>query len=157
MYAHTKFQYSMMYTKGDIQKKPPRINLGRVKFWNSVCKWSLHLTFFLMNCLILYHIEIVIVIFWWRGKGKAEQMHAVSYSKCACARKCVCRVHLLLSSRQGLHHNRSLFHNICWPQVLPECIDACFGLCTLAQPLHMLRQKGGMCPLGQNRRSLSQW
>ena len=36
VYVHTKFQYSMMYTRGDIQRKPLRINLGRVKFWNSV-------------------------------------------------------------------------------------------------------------------------
>ena len=36
VYIHTEFEYSMMYTKGDIQKKPLRINLGSAKFWNSV-------------------------------------------------------------------------------------------------------------------------
>ena len=41
VYVHTEFEYSMMYTKGDIQKKPLRINLGSVKFWNSVLRASI--------------------------------------------------------------------------------------------------------------------
>ena len=54
MYVFTKFRYSMMYTKGDIKKKPLRINLGRAKFWNSVYLSNLYLIYNSQTSNIFY-------------------------------------------------------------------------------------------------------